>query len=383
MWEDLRGRESEAGGGEDHRSVLFVMKIVFFGETRHPNSTFWMDDLCSLFGLEVHAVDYEVPSLPNASIRQHLLPTRAPGRARYFLSAGSLRALINQIQPDLVLAQRVTSYGFVAARAGVRPLVLSAQSQNIVADDSPPGTRFCARYALRRADLIHAFADHMAEAMQRLGADPSRIRVLPTGVRTDIFRPGSDAERGLRILSSRQLRRFYRIDLLVKALAEVRALGVPAELWIAGEGPERPDLERLSRQLGCASAVRFLGRLAMEDLAAVYRQASVYASMAPTDGVSASLLEAMSSGLIPVVVDNGPNRLWIESGRNGLLVPAEDVHAMARALVEALSDGGVSSGTRERNRDLMIGKVDRKTNLGKMVEWWRELAERYEKEKLR
>jgi len=223
----------------------------------------------------------------------------------------------------------------------------------------------------------------MAEAMQRLGADPSRIRVLPTGVRTDIFRPGSDAERGLRILSSRQLRRFYRIDLLVKALAEVRALGVPAELWIAGEGPERPDLERLSRQLGCASAVRFLGRLAMEDLAAVYRQASVYASMAPTDGVSASLLEAMSSGLIPVVVDNGPNRLWIESGRNGLLVPAEDVHAMARALVEALSDGGVSSGTREGNRDLMIGKVDRKTNLGKMVEWWRELAERYEKEKLR
>jgi len=353
------------------------MKVAFFGESRHPNAAYWMDDLCSMFGLEVHAIDFEKPALPNRSIHQHVLPARGPGKLRYLFSGRSLRRILRKIRPDVVVAQRVTSYGFTAARAGVRPLILSAQGQNIVPKSSPPGSWLCARHALRQADLIHAFAEHMAAAMRRLGADPSRIRVLPIGVRTDIFHPGPHTRGGCRIVSSRQLAPYYRTDLLIRAVSRVRALGTPAELWIAGEGPERPRLESLARELGCESAVRFLGGLRLEDLAEAYRQASVYVSMVPTDGVSGSLLEAMSCGLIPVVVNNEPNRVWIEPGQGGLLVPPGDEGALAHALIEALTGRGVLPHARERNRDRIVSEADRRRNLGRMIGWWRDLAEKH------
>ncbi len=349
------------------------MRVAFFGDSGHPNAAGWMDDLSTLMGIEVHSVDFKASSICGSSIRQHRLVPRMAGKLRYLMAGAALRRLLRAIRPDILLAYRVTSYGFAAARSGVRPLAIAAQGQNIVSVDSPPGSAFCARYALPRADLLHAWAHHMAQAMQRLGADPARIQVLHRGVRTDIFHCDPERQQSLRVITSRQLAAYYRTDLVIRAVGAVRQRGIPLELWVAGEGPERGNLEQLVGQLGLAPAVRFLGRLPIQDLAEAYRQCSWYASMVPTDGVSSSLLEAMSGGLYPLVIDNEANRTWIQEGR-GALVPAGDPEALAAALVDAIAARDATERARRANRARIVAEADRATNLRLMVARWSSLV---------
>jgi glycosyltransferase involved in cell wall biosynthesis len=349
------------------------VRIAFFGDASHPNASGWMDDLSALMGIEVHAVDFSASSLCGPSIRQHQLATRVAGKMRYLMAGAPLRRLLRAIRPDIVLAYRVTSYGFAAARSGVRPLVLAAQGQNIVSVESPVGSAFCARYALSRADLIHAWASHMAQAMERLGADPARIQVLHRGVRTDVFHPDRERQQPLRLITSRQLAAYYRTDLVIRAVSTVRAGGTPLELWVAGEGPERASLEQLVGQLGLSGAVRFLGRLPTQGLAEAYRQCSLYASMVPTDGVSSSLLEAMSAELYPFAIDNEANRAWIQ-GNRGALVVAGDPLALAKAITCAIAAPAAMDAARRANRARVVAEADRTTNLRLMLSRWGSLV---------
>jgi glycosyltransferase involved in cell wall biosynthesis len=350
------------------------MKIAFFGSCTHPNGVSWMEDLAGLLDLEVHAVDYDTPRTPIRHIAAHHHIRAPENRTRYLTTARRVRQVVERIQPDLLLAYRVVSYGYTAARTGIHPLVLAGQGQWIVHPDSFAGFRWLARHALRQADLIHAWAEHMAKAMRGLGADPARIRVLHRGVRTDIFHPGANADRPPRIITSRQLDSYYRTDLVIRALARLARRGSPAELWIAGDGPQRQSLERLVTDLDLSGRVRFLGRLPLPELAEAYRQSSVYAAMVPSDGVSSSLLESMASGLYPVVVDNDANRDWIENGHNGSLVPPGDLDALVRAIENAVGDEGGGAETAQVNRERVVARADRRTNLELIVGWWRDLT---------
>jgi glycosyltransferase involved in cell wall biosynthesis len=351
------------------------MRVAFFGDTSHPNAVGWIRDLVEMFGIEIHAVDYEQPSLGVAGVRQHRLRVSAPRKTRFLVSGRPLHRMLKAIEPDLLLGYRVVSYGFAAARAAFRPLVLAGQGQRIVSVESPPGARWTARYALRRADLCLAWADHMAEAMRALGADPSRIRVLNRGVRSDVFRPAADGRRAPIVITARQLASYYRTDLVIEGFSRARSHVGSGELWIAGEGPERTRLEAMARDCGVASHVRFLGRLSMEELASAYREASVYASMVPTDGVSSSLLEAMSSGLIPIVVDNEANRPWVRGTTDGRLVAAGDAAGLATALTPILAGELPSSDIRSVNRERVVAHADRRTNLSTMLGWWNDLVQ--------
>lgn len=348
------------------------MKIVFFADTSHPNAATWMSDLVELHDVEVHAVDFAAPDLPNRRINQHVVGPLVSGKLKYVFSVRSLRDVIRHVRPDVVLAYRIVSYGYTAAATGERPLILAGQGESVYRT-SQLGSRWFAQYALRKADLIHAWAGHMAESMKALGADQFKIQVLHRGVRTDIFQPPEVQESPLRIVTSRQLRRDYRTHMILQAAAAVRARGLPAELWVCGDGPDKARLEGLARELGLAGSVRFLGKLNIYELAEVYKMGSVYASMVPKDGLSSSLLEAMSAGLVPVVVDNEANRPWVNACGAGYLVPADNVDDLANALAASLQM--MRKGTRVglRNRDVVVRSADRKTNLGIMVDRWRQL----------
>jgi glycosyltransferase involved in cell wall biosynthesis len=351
------------------------MKVAFVGDWGHPNGARWVEDLVALCNIEVHAIDFELHRARVEGIVPHVLPSTVPTKVRYLFAGRPLARLLRSIRPDVVVAYRVVSYGFAAARARVRPLVLAGQGQGIVSSESPPGSRYCARYALRRGDLLHAWAPHMARAMEALGAEPERIKVLHRGVRTDIFSGGTCDLRRPVVVSSRQLDPYYRTDVVLDGFALAVSGGLDAELWICGEGPARPSLESRVRDLRLERRVRFLGRVDTERMAEIYRSAAVYASAVPTDGVSSSLLEAMASGLTPVVVDNEANRNWIRESREGFLVTPGDPSAFAQALDQAVRKG-LPPEARASNRDRIVAEADRKTNLERIVGWWRELAAR-------
>lgn len=107
-------------------------------------------------------------------------------------------------------------------------------------------------------------------------------------------------------------------ELLLEALAATRAV----HLWIAGDGPLRPQLERLAARLGLAGRVRFLGW--REDVPALLASADLLVCPSLHEPLGNVVIEAWSAGL-PVVAtaSDGPAGL-IEDGESGILVPLPD-----------------------------------------------------------
>ena len=124
------------------------------------------------------------------------------------------------------------------------------------------------------------------------------------------------------------------VDVLLRALA--RLAERPA-LWIAGDGPERSGLEKLSQQLGVASRVRFLG--ARSDAADLLAACDVFVLPSRLEGLGVAALEAMAAGRPVVASKVGGLAESVIEGRTGLLVPPDDPVALAGALQRLLEDG--------------------------------------------
>ncbi|RRR69225.1 MAG: glycosyltransferase family 1 protein [Candidatus Viridilinea halotolerans] len=141
------------------------------------------------------------------------------------------------------------------------------------------------------------------------------------------------------IFSSARLDRAKRLDLLLHAVAQ---MGQPAQLLLAGTGPERVNLERLAAELGLGTRVRFLGFVNDQELLELYAGArAVY--YAPVDeDYGFATVEAFGAAR-PVVTthDAGGVLEFVVDGSNGLVCPPEAA-ALAQALDRLASDAALA-----------------------------------------
>ena len=119
----------------------------------------------------------------------------------------------------------------------------------------------------------------------------------------------------------------------------------------------------MANDLGIGDSVRLEGRVEYPQLPRLLGESAIYASAVPTDGVSASLLEAMAMGCFPVVRDNEANRHWVKDGLNGILVRDGDPHAYAQAFARALNDPELRSRAAAENRRIVGERGDLSKNM--------------------
>jgi len=125
------------------------------------------------------------------------------------------------------------------------------------------------------------------------------------------------------------------------------------EYWIVGNGPARPALEKLARNLRIVSAVRFLSQegapTSDSELPDIYRRASIFvlptraefntAEGSPSvEGFGIVYLEASASGLPVVAARSRGASEAVREGQTGLLVPPDDPAALSQALARLLCD---------------------------------------------
>ena len=130
---------------------------------------------------------------------------------------------------------------------------------------------------------------------------------------------------------------------LVRAFAEVRRRR-PARLVILGEGPERPAIEALARELGVAEDMALPG---FQDNALAYMAGSaVFVLSSAWEGLPTVLIEALAAGTRVVSTDcpSGPREI-LQDGRLGALVPVGDAAALAGATLEALERPAIAIPT--------------------------------------
>jgi glycosyltransferase involved in cell wall biosynthesis len=124
-------------------------------------------------------------------------------------------------------------------------------------------------------------------------------------------------------------------DVSIRALAQLP----DAYLWIAGSGPEEAALAELARESGVAGRVRFLGW--QDDASSLYRSADLCVFPSRYEPFGNVIIQAWAHGL-PVVAaaSTGPASVVMD-GENGLLVPVDDVSALADRVKRVLADPGL------------------------------------------
>lgn len=122
---------------------------------------------------------------------------------------------------------------------------------------------------------------------------------------------------------------------LIQAWPAVLARWPAARLWLVGDGPDREELFEEVLEAGLRGMVALPG--AFDDVQDVLQAADVFVLPSYQEGMSVSLLEAMACG-VPVVASDIPgNRLLVEAGQHGLLVPPRQPARLAEAIHEVFS----------------------------------------------
>lgn len=164
---------------------------------------------------------------------------------------------------------------------------------------------------------------------------PTRIDVIPNSVRP-LGGPPADLDARL-VFSAGRLSPQKGYDLLIEAYAMIAARHPDWRLRVCGSGPLRDPLAKLIEEhaLGGVATLAPPAR----DLGAEMARASIFVLSSRFEGFPLVLLEAMSKRMAVVAYDcpTGPSDL-IHDGRNGLLVPAKDVPALASAIDRLIAD---------------------------------------------
>ncbi len=257
-----------------------------------------------------------------------------------------LAASIRSIAPDVVHTHSGVWYKVaLAARAAGVPFLVHTDHGRPTHD--PWLARFLHGRAARRTDVVIAVSDALRQRLEATVVPRgTRIVVVRNGVDTEHFVPGrSDGIRAALGISGEamvlgsigRLEAIKGYEVAVEAMAHLREkVPDPVALVLAGDGSERSRLEAMAESLGVAGSVHFLGwRDDVHELLATF---DIFTMSSHSEGTSVSLLEAMSTGLCPVVTDVGGNRAVLGPELAHRLVPPADPAALAAAWSEAIQD---------------------------------------------
>jgi glycosyltransferase involved in cell wall biosynthesis len=356
-----------------------ILRLALLADAAHVNIQRWCEGL-SQAGADIHILSFG--SCVSEMNQTYRLPIPLlPGKLHYVAAVPYARRLIRLIRPHVLAAYYVTGYGTLGALAGYHPLVQVTSGSDVLLAPHNSLMRRLIRYNLSQADLVTAWAPHMAQAAQRLGAAEERILVLPRGIPFQHFASVhcSPPRNGdlVHIISTRSLKADYNLDLLLRAMRLLHESDVRFYLTLAGDGPHREELIALAQKLGLEHQVRFVGFVPNDELPLLLAQHNLYVSLVDSDGVSASLLEAMAVGLLPIVPDHPANRFWIKPGENGLLLDDLSPVAVAQAIGSAISNLSLRERAWQQNSDIVRNRADLYRNSEIFVERFWQLANGY------
>lgn len=294
----------------------------------------------------------ELREIPGLGVVDHILIPREIAPGPQLRAAAQLTALLRRERYDVVHTYTATPgfLGRIIARAVGAPVILHHQAGWAVNEFSSLRERLCytpleyfATLASTRTICVsHADA---ANARRFRCAPVAKLVTICNGIDPAPFAASEPARSGpllrrelglsddhLLIGNTGRLAAQKDIASLIRAMPLLPGLlgGRPFALALAGDGPERADLERLRDGLGLGDRVRFLGF--RRDIPELLDSFDIFVSPSLWEGLSISILEAMAAARAIVTTAILANAELIDHEHTGLLVPTRDPAAIAAAI---------------------------------------------------
>ncbi|WNQ09706.1 glycosyltransferase family 4 protein [Paenibacillus aurantius] len=177
-----------------------------------------------------------------------------------------------------------------------------------------------------------SFKQYLSDYMQ----DPDKIGVIPNGFDERRFRPSNHENAVPQLISVCRLVPAKGLDTLLQACSELKRKGHTFVLHLIGDGPSRTELEQMAVDLNIYEETIFYGYMLHPEEFMPFFDIFVLPSRAEAFG---SVFAEAALCLLALVGTNvGGIAEQIENGRNGLLVPPGDAHALAGVLEKLMQD---------------------------------------------
>jgi colanic acid/amylovoran biosynthesis glycosyltransferase len=234
------------------------------------------------------------------------------------------------------------------------------------------------REKLAPALFIHTSTEMGRRTLLEKGLAADRIHVIRRGLGVlPALKPLRPSRKTLRLLCVARLVPKKGIDHQLRIYAALRAAGFDFEARIAGEGPLRGGLEKLSRDLGVGDAVTFLGHVPEAGVAElrlwadVLLHTGVVASDGDRDGLPNVIPEAMAAGVLVVTSPAAATTEAISDGVSGRVLPPEDASLWVSCLRELRDDDALAGRLRLAARAWVELNFDATCNAASLAELYR------------
>jgi glycosyltransferase involved in cell wall biosynthesis len=200
---------------------------------------------------------------------------------------------------------------------------------------------------LRLADQLVVPSGYLADVFGAVGL---QTRVVANVVDLERFRYRRRDPLRPVFLANRNFEAHYNVSCVIKAFALIRQEIPGAQLIIAGDGSERTRLGLLADRLG-RTGIRFVGRIAPDQMPALYDEADIYLNAPDIDNMPGSIIEAFAAGLPVVSTRAGGIPYMVHDQETGLLVDLDDHEAMAAASLRLLREPAFAVQVASRAHD--------------------------------
>jgi glycosyltransferase involved in cell wall biosynthesis len=282
--------------------------------------------------------------------------------------AAKAKKLLKKIKPDIVHSQYLTSWGYIAARTGFKPLISTALGSDVLLrPDENFAMRMKLRYAMNRSTVLTSDAICLSQRMISHGADKSKIKEFNYGVDLGKFFPlQKKTHLPPTIIHTRNLAPLYNVELFLKALPSILESVPSLRVFLKNTGPLKEDIATMIKEWDLETTLTLLDWLSEDELAHYYRNSHIYVSLSKSDSTSVSLLEAMASGCFPVVSDIPANREWIKDGVNGFLIPLGSIKILPEKIITVFANGELRERAATENTNIIKYRADWSKNINEL-----------------
>lgn len=146
------------------------------------------------------------------------------------------------------------------------------------------------------------------------------------------------------------------IDILIRSVAELKAISYKLKVIIVGDGPESENLKRLAQNLGIPNEVIFIGHIDPDKIPEYLYQADIFVRPSRSEGLGNSFLEAMAAGLPVIGTNVGGIPDFIKDGETGIFCEVEDPKDLAIKIKSLFDDENIFEKLSTNGRNLVFEK---------------------------
>lgn len=196
---------------------------------------------------------------------------------------------------------------------------------------------------------------------------------ISNGVNTAMFKPSNDGEylrerfylpKKPLVLYTGRINQEKNVDVLVKAVPSVLK-EVDAHFLFCGSGGLKPEMMKLTKDLGVDEHTTFIDFLDWADYPNIYTLADVFVMPAESELQSIVTLEAIASGVPPIVVNKGAVPELVSAG-NGLVFEPKDSDMLATNIITILSDKKLQGTMKQKS--LLLSEQHSMSYIGSQYE---------------